>query len=145
MKYFRGLSYVFGTMAIYLGLPLLGWGIGGVRAFMAFAPRLGYAAVVVLFAVAVGWQGIDNPEGVEGRGGQEEKRVGRHTVMGYALTALLFAGLWLLPFDDRRSLDVLDLDQAVRWIDVPLCAIGYVLVFWSGLALGRQYSAEVTI
>jgi protein-S-isoprenylcysteine O-methyltransferase Ste14 len=32
-----------------------------------------------------------------------------------------------------------------RWLGVVLSALGFTLVFWSGVALGRQYSADVTI
>jgi protein-S-isoprenylcysteine O-methyltransferase Ste14 len=132
---------------MYLGVPLLGWGFDAVPAFFAFAPRLGYALVVTLFSLAIGWQGIDNPEGVGGAPGhgQEGKRVWRQTVVSYVLTTILFGALFFLPFTDRRSVAVLNLGLGVCWVGVGLCAIGYGLVFWSGLALGRQYSAEVTI
>jgi protein-S-isoprenylcysteine O-methyltransferase Ste14 len=147
MKYLRGLSYVVATLAMYLGPPLLGWGMHAIPAFAAFPPRLGYAAAVLLFALAIGWQGIDNPEGVEGAPGhgQEGRRVWRQTVVSYVLTAVLFGALFFLPFADRRGLGVLNLGTGVRWAGTILSAIGYMLVFWSGLALGRQYSAEITI
>jgi protein-S-isoprenylcysteine O-methyltransferase Ste14 len=144
-KYLRGAYYFAATLAIYLGLPLLGWGISAIPAFIASPPRLGYAVVVILFSLAIGWQGIGNPEGVQGGSGQEDKRVGRQTVMACSLTTTLFGALYFLPFGDRRSLWVLSVRQGPRWIGVMLCAIGYTLIFWSGLALGRQYSAEVTI
>ena len=32
-----------------------------------------------------------------------------------------------------------------RWLGVGVSALGYALVFWSGLVLGKQYSADVTI
>jgi protein-S-isoprenylcysteine O-methyltransferase Ste14 len=147
MKYLRALSYFAATLAMYLGLPLLGWGIGAIPAFVASPPRLGYAAAVTLFAVAIGWQGIDNPEGVEGAPGhgQEGKRVWRQTIVSYALTTILFGALLFLPFADRRSLGVVNVGLRARWVGAVLSAVGYALIFWSGLALGRQYSAEVTI
>jgi len=145
MKYLRGFSFFAGTVAIYLGLPLLGWGFGALRAFFTLPPRLGYALVVVTFGLAVGWHGIDAPEGVQGGHGQEGKRVRRQTFLAYGLTAILFAALFLLPFADRRSLGVLMVAQAVRWSGVVLSGLGYGLIFWSGVALGRLYSAEVTV
>ncbi len=144
-KYLRGVYFFAATGATYLGLSLLGWGLNATPAFLAFAPRLAYALTVVAFALAIGWQGIDHPEGVDGGRGQEDKRSSRQTVLGYVLVVILFVALFFLPFTDRRGIGVLDLPVGLRWAGVILCAIGYALVFWSGLALGRQYSAEVTI
>jgi protein-S-isoprenylcysteine O-methyltransferase Ste14 len=147
MKYVRGLSYIFGTLAIYLGLPLLGWGIGAIPAFMALAPRLGYAVVVIPFSLAIGWQGINDPEGVQGAEGhgQEGKRVRRQTLLSYALTTILFVAMFFLPLADRHGHAVLNLSPGLRWAGVIVSALGYGLIFWSGLSLGRMYSAEVTI
>jgi len=57
----------------------------------------------------------------------------------------LFVMSALLSYADRRGLGVLPAGLAGRWIGVFLVALGYGLVFWSGWALGRMYSAEVTI
>lgn len=145
MRYLRGFYFFVATLAIYLLLPLLGWGIGAIPAFFALPPLLAYALVVALFGLAVAWQGIHNPGGLRGGHGQEGKRVRRQTVLGYALTSILFGALFLLPFADRRSLAVLYVGQGVRWAGVVLSCLGYTLIFWSGLSLGRLYSAEVTI
>jgi len=144
-RYLRGVYYFAATVAIYLGLPLLGWGIGAMPAFLADGPRLGYAVAVILFGLAIGWQGIAHPEAVDGGHGQESKRVWRQTILGFGLTLLLFAALCFLPFAERRGIGVLGVSAGLRWVGVVLCATGYGLVFGSGLALGRQYSAEVTI
>ena len=147
MKYLRGFSFFLATLAMYLGVSLVGWGIGAIPAFAALPPRLGYAVVVTLFSLAVGWQGINDPEGVQGAQGhgQEGKRVWRQTFVSYSLTTILFAAMLFLPFADRRDIAVAQFGMAVRWAGVALAAAGYALIFWSGLALGRQYSAEVTI
>jgi len=145
MKYLRGLLFFASTVLLYLGLPFLGWGINHLRGFFAVAPRMGYALVVLIFGLAVGYQGIDNPEGVRGGHGDESKRVRRQTVLAYALSWILFAVLFFLPFADRRAIGTPGIGLGARWAGVALCALGYTLIFWSGLSLGRLYSAEVTI
>jgi protein-S-isoprenylcysteine O-methyltransferase Ste14 len=63
----------------------------------------------------------------------------------FALVLGLYLAITFIPFADRRGIAVLAEGPAARWLGVALCLPGYVFIFWSGLALGRQYSAEVTI
>ncbi|MGE5250151.1 MAG: methyltransferase family protein [Bacteroidota bacterium] len=145
MKYLRGLLYCLATVLLYLGIPLLGWGLHALRDYFSNPARTGYAAVTAAFGLAVGIQAIVAPEGIRGSKGQEDKLIRRQSVARLGLILLLYAALVSLPFSDRQTLGVWGQNTAVRWIGVLLCALGYVLVFLSGLALGRQYSQEVTI
>jgi len=134
-----------GTLALYLGLSLLGWGLADVGGFFSSAARLGYAVVIGSFGVAVAFQAVVAPEGIEGSSGLKEKRVPRQAAVGHTLLLVLAIGLIVLPLCDRRGLATLPESPFVRWPGVILTAIGYALVFLSGIYLGRQYSAEVTI
>ena len=134
-----------GTLALYLGLSLLGWGLADVGGFFSSAARLGYAVVIASLGVAVAYQAVAAPEGIEGSSGLKEKRVPRQAAVGYTLLLVLAIGLIVLPLCDRRGLATLPESPFVRWPGVILTAIGYALVFLSGIYLGRQYSAEVTI
>lgn len=145
MKYLRALQYFVSTILIYLGFSLLGWGLDDLAGFLALPARGAYALVVVLFGLAVGWQAIDAPEGIRGSKGQAGKLVRRQTFVGGLLIALFLCMLVILPWADRHSLGVLPDVPPLRWLGVVSCGMGYALIFWSGLALGRQYSAEVTI
>ncbi len=145
MSILRAILFFVSTLAIYLGLPLLGWGLGDVGGFLSEGARLGYALIVVGFALAVAVQAINGEEGIRGGGGEDQKRVRRQTIVRFVMSLGLFGALVFLPFADRRGLAVLCLGSGVRWAGAVLSALGYALVFWSGLALGRQYSPEVTI
>jgi len=134
-----------GTLALYLGISLLGWGLADVGSFFSSSARLGYAVVIAAFGVAVAYQAVVAPQGIEGSSGLKEKRVPRQAAVGYAMLLVLAIGLIVLPFCDRRGLAVLPESPFVRWPGVFVTAIGYALVFLSGIYLGRQYSAEVTI
>ncbi len=50
-----------------------------------------------------------------------------------------------LPFLDRRAIAVFAENPLARWSGLLMAALGYGLISLSGLALGKQYSAEVTI
>ena len=145
MKYLRATFFMLSTILIYLGLVLLGWGFGNLREYFSVFPRFGYAVIVIFFGLAIGWQAIDSPEGIEGGKGDQTKLVRRETIVGIVITLLAFASLMGLPFFDRHVIAVFTDNIVIRWFGLFTAALGYTLIFLSGLALGKQYSAEVTI
>jgi protein-S-isoprenylcysteine O-methyltransferase Ste14 len=145
MKALRSLVFFTNTLLMYLGLPLLGWGVRHWRAFFAASQRLGYAGVVAVFGLAVGWEAYDAPEGLRGARGREDKLVSRQSIVRVIVTLAFFAALYLLPLADRRNLGSLGDLPAVRWVGLALFTVGFGFIFWSGVALGRLYSAEVTL
>lgn len=145
MKCLRAVAFMLLTVLIYLGVPLLGWGVADLQGFLAAPPRLLYAGLVIAFGLAVGVLAIDAPEGIRGGRGDERKLVGRQHIVRRAVVLALYVFLAFLPFADRRAIGVLGDTPLLRWIGLILAALGLGLVFWSGLALGRMYSQEVTI
>jgi protein-S-isoprenylcysteine O-methyltransferase Ste14 len=145
MKYLRAIASLIVTLLIYLGLPLLGWGINDLPGFFSSYPRLGYAVLMMFLALAVGCQAINVPEGFRGCRGDKSKRLHRQSFVAAVIIILLFGALIFLPFADRHGVGVMMGNQAVRWSGLVLVGLGFVLIFWSGVALGKMYSAEVTI
>jgi protein-S-isoprenylcysteine O-methyltransferase Ste14 len=145
MKLLRALVFFAATSLLYLGVPLLGWGLGNLGGYFSSAPRLGYAVVVGLFSLAVGVQAFSSTEGIRGGKGEEGKLVFRQRIVRIVLVLSLYTALFFIPFFDRRGIGVFHNGNFVRWLGVALSAVGFALVFLSGLALGRQYSADVTI
>lgn len=145
MKLLRALGFAVTTILIYLGVPLLGWGVLDLSGFFSVAPRAGYALVVGALGLLVGYQAIRAPEGFRGSRGDVEKRVRRQGVVSAAMIAVLYLGLFGLPFADRRGIGVLAIGLAGRWAGLVLATLGLGLIFWSGVALGRMYSKQVTI
>ncbi len=145
MKYLRAVGVLLSTAILYLGLPLLGWGVNDLQGFLSLYPRAGYALVVATFSLLVGIQALNSIEGITGSSGVESKLIRRQSIIGHVLVLILYLALIFLPFSDRHNIGSIVYDQTLRWIGLALCAFGYLLIFWSGLALGRQYSVEVTI
>jgi protein-S-isoprenylcysteine O-methyltransferase Ste14 len=145
MKYLRAVIFCFSTILTYLGISLVGWGVDDLAGFFSQAQRAGYMLVVILFGLAIGFQAIDAPEGISGSKGQDNKRVKRQTILGSFMTLSFFVLLFLLPMADRHDFGTIPQNPLVRWLGLVLCGVGYSLIFWSGLALGRMYSADVTI
>ncbi len=145
MKYLRAIIFAIATALLYLGLPLIGWGLDHLDRFFSIPARTGYALAVGLFAAVIGIQSLGGTEGIRGGKGEESKLNRRETIVRFGMVSLLYLALLMIPFSDRRDIGVIAEGAAFRWLGVALAAIGYGFIFWSGLALGRQYSPEVTI
>jgi protein-S-isoprenylcysteine O-methyltransferase Ste14 len=145
VKLLRAVTYFFATLIIYLGVTLLGWGLDDLMGYFSLSPRLWYAAVVGLFSLAVGIQAYGSTVGIRGGKGEESKFIFRQRVVRIGLVVALYFALFFIPFCDRRSIAVFNDGDIARWLGIGLSAMGYSLIFWSGLALGKQYSADVTI
>ena len=145
MKILRGFGFLITTNLLYLGIPLLGWGLDDLPGFFSSNQRLGYGLLILAFGLGVGYQAIEVPEGIRGSRGQEGKLLARQSIIRFLAVFLLLGALAFLPFSDRRGIGVLTDNQVVRWAGLVVFAVGMGLVYWSGIALGKLYSAEVTI
>jgi predicted MFS family arabinose efflux permease len=114
MKIVRGIGFFFSTLAIYLGLPLLGWGLDDISGFISLHQWLCYFAIIVILGFLVGYQAIENPEGIRGGRGQEGKLLQRQRIVRILVTSPLFFGLVFVPFADRRSIGVVVSNQIGR-------------------------------
>jgi protein-S-isoprenylcysteine O-methyltransferase Ste14 len=145
MKYLRSIGSFLYTLFLYVGLPVLGWGIDDVSGFFARPQFLGYVATIAGFGVIAAYQMFHLPESLTGGKGQPEKFVPRQRIVRIVVTGLLLLGLVLVPFADRRSLLVMADSPLLRWCGLVLSTLGLGLIFWSGITLGRFYSQEVTL
>jgi protein-S-isoprenylcysteine O-methyltransferase Ste14 len=145
MKYLRGFGSFLWTCILYAGLPVLGWGVDNIGGFIAQPQRLIYAVSIAGFGLVAACQMILLPDSFHGGMEKTEKFVPRQRIVRIAVTLLLFLGLVLVPFTDRRSLLVMPENPGLRWIGLALAVLGLGLIFWSGLTLGRFYSQEVTL
>ena len=146
MKYLRAVRFLFGTLVIYLVPVLLGWGLGDLPGFFASAPRAGYAGLTVLLGLGVVYHALISSGQIHG--GKDEargQRVARQTVVKMVIILVMYGGLMFLPFVDRRNLAVWSGGEPLRWVGLLGVGLGLGLVLWSGIALGRFYSADVTL
>lgn len=149
MKILRSLSVAVFTVTIYLGIPILGWCFPdfqfSLASFFASPTYLAYSLVVIMFGLFIGIQSYHSMEGIQDGKGLAETRVNRQTVIGIVLVVTLFVAMFILPLTSRRAIGVFSATPFLQWFGVLLCVLGYMLIFWSGLVLGRQYSVEVVL
>ena len=145
MKYIRAVRFLFGTLVIYLVPVLLGWGLGDLAAFFASAPRAGYAGLTLLLGLGVVYHALISSGQIHGGKDEAGQRVARQTVVKIVIILVMYGGLTFLPFADRRDLVVWSGGETLRWVGLLGVGLGLGLVLWSGIALGRFYSADVTL
>jgi protein-S-isoprenylcysteine O-methyltransferase Ste14 len=141
MNYKHGLVHLGLTLVIYLGLPLLGWGLTDLRGFFSDPGRTGFALFTLIGAILAAYQGMVIPESR----GLPGKRLTRQTIFLIVFEVLGAALLFTLPFCDHRGLATWGQNAGLRIWGTALLAVGGTIMFWSVIDLGRQYSPEVTI
>jgi protein-S-isoprenylcysteine O-methyltransferase Ste14 len=145
MKIIRGIGSFLYTLFIYVGLPILGWGLDDLSGFFGVPQLFGYSISIAIFGLVFAYQMIRHPEGLRGGRGQDAKFLPRQRAVRILVTGMLLGALVFVPFTDRRGIGVMESNQVVRWMGLVLAIIGMGLILWSGLTLGRLYSPEVTI
>jgi len=145
MKIARSLGSFLYTLAIYVGLPILGWGLDDLPGFFSFLQLIGYSVSIAAFGLLAGYM-IQRPGSLGNRGkGQEDKFNPRQRIVRILVTGILFCALVFVPFADRRGIGVMAGGPVMRWTGLVLATLGMGLIFWSGIVLGRLYSPEVTL
>jgi protein-S-isoprenylcysteine O-methyltransferase Ste14 len=137
----RAAATVLIGVAIFVGLPLLAWGVDDVPGFLAEPARLGYATVAVLLNTLVGMR---MPE-VGKKRDIPRKIVHRQRVAVALMQVFSLAMVVAAPYGDRRTIAVLSGAEALRFLGLAMCALGLVVMHWTQTQLGTQFSVQVAI
>lgn len=134
------LEFVLGVL-LFVGLPVLGWGIGDAPRFFSDPARTLYAVAVALLTI---WVVVAVPSGGRSRG-RGPKVVERQHIVVVLLAIASIAIVLVAPYCDRRGLAVISDREALRLLGVVAYVVGFVLSSVAVVALGPQFSVEVTI
>lgn len=126
---------------IFIGLPLLGWGLGDIPAFFENPARIAF--VLVLFALQV-FSLIYNPQ--VGRNQENRKSDAPSSKLDLILIQIFsLAVVILAPFSDSKSFGILNIENLVRYIGLLIAIPGFVLMQAGEKYLAKQFSIEVTL
>lgn len=128
-------------IAIFAGLPLVGWGLADIQGFAGNPARLGFLVLVILleFFIMIKFPGV-------GRTGATGTKIVRRQQFAVLLLQVIpLAIVILAPYGDRRNIAVLGESENVRYVGLILFALGFSMVSWAEASLGKLFSVQVTI
>jgi protein-S-isoprenylcysteine O-methyltransferase Ste14 len=137
---FRAAIMLLIGVAIFAGLPLLGWGVDDLQGFISNPARLGYIVLVVLLQLFIV---IKMPEVGQSRAG--EKIVRRQRLAVVVIQVISIAMVIAAPYGDRRNIAVLTEGGNLRYIGLVMFSLGLIVTTWAEAKLGKLFSTEVTI
>jgi protein-S-isoprenylcysteine O-methyltransferase Ste14 len=143
-KLLTSLGLIALTLTLYAGLFLLGWGLRDIPGFFSEPARAAYIGFVVLMALATPFITRLIPEGI-GDKGREEKHRTRQDVAWAIARPILVILILSMPFCDRHDILTMPDVSTLRWIGLALVAAGFLLITWTTVELGRQYSVYITL
>ncbi len=126
---------------IFVGLPLLAWGIGDAAGFMDQSARLGYVLLVVMLQLVV----LIKIPGVGGNRGGKKGTTPYQRITLLLLQLVPLAIVVTAPYGDRRAIGVLAESALVRYAGLGLFAFGFSGMHWAEAFLDKQFSVEVAI
>ena len=132
---------LFAGVIIFIGLPLLGWGLGHIPEFFENPARTSY--VVVIFALQI-FSLIYNPQ--VGRNQENRKSDAPRSRLDLILIQIFSLGIVILaPSSDSSSFGVLNVGNLVRYIGLMIAIPGFILMQAGEKYLAKQFSIEVTV
>ena len=126
---------------IFIGLPLLGWGLGNLPIFFENPARTAY--VVIIFILQI-FSLIYNPQ--VGQNQENRKSDAPHSKLDLILIQIFSLGIVILaPFSDSHSSGVFNTGNIIRYIGLFITIPGFVLMQAGEKYLAKQFSIEVTL
>ena len=126
--------------SIFVGIPLVAWGLGGSAEFFQNPARLTYVLLTlvaqILGVLLVPNSGVSNAEGAT--------VVARQRVAVFLLQVLTVAIVAIGPWSDRWQWGAIH-GEGIRYVGIAFYALGLFLMNWAVISLGRHFSIQVTI
>lgn len=137
----RPVVALFSGIVLFIGLPLLGWGLTDIRGFINNPARLAYIIITVLLQIVLV---VLIPDVGRNRG-KGTKTVRRQHLALILLQILGIVHMIVAPYCDNRNIVVFNYSEIVRFIGLGLYVLAMIEMHWAEMVLGKQFSAEVAI
>ncbi len=126
---------------LFAGLPVIGWGIFDSTGFISHPIRLAYIVIAVLMQIIIV---IIEPE-IGRQGNIGKTMVNRQKMAIPFLQIVSLAIILLAPFCDRRNIAAFSSFEIGRYVGLGIFIIGFMIMNWAEICLGKLFSIQVTI
>ena len=126
---------------IFIGLPVLAWGIGDRSEFCDHPARMAYIVLTVVMQSVV--VTVMPNAGRDRRKG--ETTVGRQKLALLLLQILSLAVVIIAPYGDRRGFGIFTDAGFLRYFGLAMYVMGFALMHRAESHLDRQFSVQVTV
>jgi protein-S-isoprenylcysteine O-methyltransferase Ste14 len=126
---------------IFIGLPLVAWGLRDIPGFFGNPARLGYVVLSVLLQIYMVMS--DHRKGRDR--GPVKKIVERQRLAVVLLQLLTLLIVVVAPYGDRRGFAVLDDSVTIRYLGLGLYCLGHLAMHQTEMFLGEHFSLQVSI
>jgi protein-S-isoprenylcysteine O-methyltransferase Ste14 len=133
-------ALLFGIL-IFVGLPLIGWGIADLQVFFNDPARLSYTGLATLLEIFI----VIKFPNVGRTGGEAKKTVQRQRWTVLLMQLFSLAIVFFAPYSDHQSVLVLGDGELIRYFGLALFVIGFVAMNWAEASLGKQFSIQVAL
>ena len=134
------LAFLAGLL-IFIGLPLLGWGLGEIPQFFEHPARMAYVGAIIILQI---FSVIYNPqigrERENRQSGAPQPKIDLLLIQIFSLAIVLLA-----PFSDQHAFGTLNIGDGGRYGGLLLMAFGFVLMQIAEKYLDKQFSIQVTL
>jgi protein-S-isoprenylcysteine O-methyltransferase Ste14 len=126
---------------LFVGLPLIGWGILDLYSYFINPVRVLFIISVVIMQIIIV---VIDPE--IGRQGETGKTlINRQKLAIVLLQIISLTIIFFAPFTDRREFGVLGDNTIGRMIGLGIFIIGFTIMNWAEHELGKYFSIQVTV
>ena len=140
-KIFKAISKLLVGIIIFIGLPVVAWGIKDIAGFFNNPVRLAFIILTVILQIIII---IKLPEAGSDRG-TTLKALHRQRVVVWLLQLIMLSIFILAPYSDRRMIMVFDDLNLLRGLGLILYVPSLFIMHWAEVYLADMFCVDVAI
>jgi protein-S-isoprenylcysteine O-methyltransferase Ste14 len=133
----RFIIKLFFGISLFVGLPLIGWGLSELHSYFIDPARMCYIIITILIQIIILiW--------LPHVGATEKKITPRQRLSLVPLQVIPLALVIAAPYSDHHNIAVIK-SEFIRYAGLALFSFGFIFMHWAQAVLGKQFSIHVKL